>query len=109
MSLLNRSGAEDSNPYVTKTRTTEGTLLTGECDRKIDRLESLKYKLIQKQSSGQIYMENLSKKNLGLREDRTGVIADIDNIPASKRRIFQNPGTITHNDIKGVNLRPSDL
>jgi hypothetical protein len=54
-------------------------------------------------------MENLAKKNLGLREDRTGVIADIDNIPAFKRRIFQNPGTITRAEIKNVNLRPSDL
>jgi hypothetical protein len=109
MSLLNRQEAKESNPYSAKTQTTEGVLLAGECDRKIERLESLKYKLIQKQSSGQVYMENLSKKHLGLREDRTGVIADIDNIPAFKRRIFQNPGTITHQDIKAVNLKPSDL
>jgi hypothetical protein len=52
----------DSNPFIIKTKTTEGTLLTGECDRKISKLESMKYKLIQQQATGQTYLENLSRK-----------------------------------------------
>ena len=47
LSVTKNSSDVDSNPFIIKTKTTEGTLLTGECDRKINKLESLKYKLIQ--------------------------------------------------------------
>jgi hypothetical protein len=45
-SITDRTDQVDPNPYKVTTKTSEGTLLTGECDRKIDRLEALKYKLI---------------------------------------------------------------
>jgi hypothetical protein len=47
LSVTENASEIESNPFVIKTKTTEGTLLTGECDRKINKLESLKYKLIQ--------------------------------------------------------------
>jgi hypothetical protein len=52
LSVTENASEIESNPFVIKTKTTEGTLLTGECDRKINKLESLKYKLIQQQASG---------------------------------------------------------
>ena len=98
LSITEDSSEVDPNPFVVKTKTSEGTLITGECERKVDRLEALKYKLVQKQASGQIYLENLSKKQLNLRANRENVLNDIARIPALKRRI---------NDIADV--RPGDL
>ena len=46
LSITEKSSDVEQNPFIVQTKTSEGTLIAGECERKVDRLEALKYKLI---------------------------------------------------------------
>ena len=107
LNITDDSSEVDPNPFVVKTKTSEGTLLTGECDRKIDRLEALKYKMIQKHASGLVYLENLAKKQLGQRENRESVLNDIERLPGFKRRI-KSIHDVKPSDLQAVVPRDSD-
>ena len=62
---------------------TERALALGERSREAEKLARLKFQLIQKEAQGREYVANMSRKRLGLGEDRSGVISDIRAIPTA--------------------------
>ena len=64
------------NPFKVASGT-ERVLAMGERKREAEKIAKLKFALIQKEASGNSYLDNLARKRPNLIEDRSGIISDI--------------------------------
>ena len=79
MKIEHEEITKESNPFKLQPNS-ERILAQGERARELGKLVNQKFNLIQKIADNQDYVENLSKKQLNIRGDRSGVISDVKQI-----------------------------